>query len=327
MSESTVAAMNISAATTVPTSSTTTLSAELIYTGFPAVQPKHLLTETSKDPSGAATEVEGFCADLQAVYRAVLLTDTLLSGYMDEDEDAEADMSLDKYNLYVCIVASIVYTLQESNDSSAYDHLRSVPKYVTETQFIAYLQTTYSTRYHMSGINIQHKNGIIKGVEICIKRALSMYARYVTHADPHETIYTKLNEHRYPVNRDVNSVRIYPFPTIDDYVRFISGDYDVDVLLLPTKYRNALYERDAIIESLRRDIEALRTRPQAEDAIEDSGDDNLEVNNHEVTDVNPENVDQTSQNDSDECGNTEDNESAEMKSDGSTHVTFDEDVI
>lgn len=221
-----------------------------IYTGFPLAQKERLLHSAASDGIEEQTTQISFCEDEEACEEAINLIDTLLSGYLPVNEDDIKESTLDKYNLYLNIVASIVYTLNENGSAESFRNPRRLPKYITETQFRAYLNTTYINYYTLAGVNVQHSKGILKGIETSIRICMEMYNAYTQKESPKETIYTPLLEHRFPPNRNINNIRIYPFPSIDDYIHFIEGEYEEDILLIPTKYRYMLYDKDATIKSL-----------------------------------------------------------------------------
>lgn len=246
-------------------------------TGFPLAQKDLLYEQTSKSPQGDTVVRIGFCADDEACEAAVELLNKLLCGYLSTNDEDIREVTLDKYNMLLCIVASIVYTLGESDQASAYRNPRPIPKYVTLLQLVSYLNATYLTHYSIAGSNVQFAAGILKGVESAIRICIDMYYRFTSGAEAHTTIYTPLLERRFPKNRDVNAIRISQFPDIDDYMKFVEGGYDADILLLPVKYRQMIYDRDDTIakltiinlaEHLKQTSEVSEQPPTQEETVE-----------------------------------------------------------
>lgn len=254
------------------------------YTGFPLAQKERLLDRECLDGNNEPTTLVGFCANDEACEAAVKLLNDLLGGYLSNNEDDIRTSTLDKYNMFLSIVASIVYTLNESDQAEAFANPKHIPKYVTESQLAAYLSTSYQHYYTVAGVNVQHTNGIIKGVDSAIRICIDMYKRYTAGEQAHETIYTQLLERRFPPNRDINGIRIYPFPEIDDYIHFIEGGYDVDILALPTKYRYMIYDKDTTIKNLTERITLLKgDDDHVNDHVDDHVSDHADVEANEQT--------------------------------------------
>ena len=258
---------------------TQTMSTTNNYTGFPLAQKERLLDRECIDFNDQPTTMPGFCNNDEACEAAIELLNKLLGCYLSTNEDDIRTATLDKYNMFLSIVASIAYTLNESGQVESFTNPKHLPKFVTESQFATYLSTTYQSYYTLAGVNVQFTNGIVKGVDSAIRLCIDMYKRYTSGEPSHETIYTQLLERRFPPNRDINGIRIYPFPEIDDYIHFIEGGYDADILSIPAKYRYMIYDKDAEIKNLTERVNMLKS---TDDNVSDHANDqiNVEANDH-----------------------------------------------
>lgn len=216
------------------------------HTGFPEMKMDHLLKNTGVYGDNAIS----LCDSVETANEAIELANILLSYYIGDNENTLKDFPLALYNLYVCIWAAIASTLNETNDISTFKHPRSIPKYVSTSQFTQYIHDRYISLFSISAQYHMFDGGSLKGIDNAIRRSIEVYQKYVANKDDrsNETVYTCLYERKYANNKNINDCVINEFPDMNEYIKFVSSEYDSDMLKLPKKYRSIIFERDETIK-------------------------------------------------------------------------------
>lgn len=217
-----------------------------ISNGFPKINPECLITR-----SEYGDEDNCICDSMETVNEAIKLADELYSGYIGTGEDIERKFRLDRYGCYVSIWASIVKTLSESSGKESYTKPKMIPKYVSKVMFGKYLMETFMDKYMNMCENMILDREMTEEIEEMVKSAVEVYDLYTRYPEKRrETIYTRLREKCYGNKKELYLVRINPFPDVEEWIRFAKTKYDVDLLTIPKKWRETIYERDEEIAKM-----------------------------------------------------------------------------
>lgn len=216
--------------------------------GFPKINIECLLSNIT---CGDGEEIR-ICDSEECTEEAIKFADKMFAYYIGNDKDVEQKFRLDRYGCYVCAWASIIRTLSESDGKESYMKLKAIPKYVSKSKLVEYLIDTFMDKYETMTENTVFMSVDKDGIEEIVKNAMDVYEKYVKYRErgKQETIYTRLYEESYGNKKKLYTVRINQFPDVEEWIKFAKSDYEVDLLMIPKKWREVIYEKDEVIEKL-----------------------------------------------------------------------------